>query len=90
MDRRLFEESVLCANLPAAVLEEIEKMDAKIPAELLDSIFGSDMMASFLDSVRLPEVEKTEKSSKLLKDVKSRMERMQASRTEEPSTACQE
>lgn len=86
MDRRLFEESVLCGNLPAAVLDEIERMDPKIPTELLDSIFNSDMMGSFLSSVRLPDVERTEKSSRLLRDVKSRMEKTQQPRVEEPCT----
>lgn len=80
MDKRLFEESVLCANLPPAVLEEIEKMDPEIPAELFDCIFDSSMMDSFLDSVCLPEVERMEKDSKLLKDVKSKLEKMQASK----------
>lgn len=85
MDRRLFEESVLCANLPATVLDEIEKVDPEIPTELLDSIFNSDM-ESFLNSVRLPDVEKTEKSSRLLRDVKSIVEKIQQPKVEELCT----
>lgn len=84
MDKRLFEESVLCANLPDTVLVEIEKIDPKIPTELFDSIFDSNVMSSFLDSVRLPEVVKAERDSKLLKDVKSRLGKTQLPKSREP------
>lgn len=84
MDKRLFEESVLCANLPDTVLVEIEKIDPEIPTELFDSIFDSNVMSSFLDSVRLPEVVKAERDSKLLKDVKSRLGKTQLPKSREP------
>ncbi len=70
MDKKLFNECILCKNIPQQILKEIEEIDKEIPESIFTDIFNSPEMESFTKSIKPPTLEHVEKKSVLLSSVK--------------------
>lgn len=75
MDKKLFNESTLSRNVQVEILEKINEIESTIPPEIFESIFNSENMKEFLNSVELPKYTIGEKKSELFTAIKKK-ERM--------------
>lgn len=75
MDKKLFNESTLSRNVQAEILEKINEIESTIPPEIFESIFNSENMKEFLNSVELPKYTTGERKSELFAAIKKK-ERM--------------
>lgn len=73
MSKKLFNEHVLCKELPSEIIMEIEKIDKEIPKELFDEIYASSTMEEFIASLQLPKEQHNNKNSELLSLVKEKV-----------------
>lgn len=69
MDKKLFDEKHLTKNIPKEIIDTINQIDNET-SQIYETIFNSKELFTFIDSIALPEIEKIEKKSALLEDVK--------------------
>lgn len=73
MDKKLFEEEELLRQLPKEVIELIDTISSVPTDAVREIIMNSEEMGEFQRSITLPELEKVEKKSMLVEDVKLRV-----------------